>query len=134
MTESEIEATLNALVENNKRWSAPLPVSFMGVPLTLDLEYLDGPLEKLLPLARRVLSELEDLLPLAEAEFRVYHEELDPEALAHPVSPKVWIDEDAIIEDGPNRWAITVECGGRVGYGTHLEFDGGELLEIWSGD
>ena len=134
MTDIEIATVLDALVENDKRWSAMLPVTFMGQPLRLAVEYIDGPLENFLPLTRRVLGELEDLLPLAEAEFKAYHEELDPEALTHPVSPKVWIDEDAIIEDGPNRWAITVECGGRVGYGTHLEFDGGELLEIWSGD
>lgn len=136
MDESQINAVIESLVQGPKGWTATLPESqtFHGKAVTLRIDFPTAPTEQMLALARLILGDIDQVLLTAEREFAGYHEEYEPDAIAKVDSPRIWIDEDALLDDGPERWALVVGFEGREDYGTHIEFDGTRLFDIWSGD
>jgi hypothetical protein len=123
-------------------WSAPIPNEFQFLDRPLMLRIQTEPIKSLNPrkpneqelaLARTVLANLEDILPIVEEEFALYHEDF-PEFIEDAVNPHVWISCDALEYDGPERWSFIVEAAKNEFYGTHIVFDGIQFLETWAGD
>jgi hypothetical protein len=137
-----IDAILDQLVIHEDGWAAPIPseFQFLDQPIQLRIQ-TEGtprpnprrPNEAEIALARLVLANLEDILPIAEEEFSLYHEDF-PDFIEDAVNPHIWVSCDAIELDGPERWSFIVEAAKNEFYGTHVVFDGIQFLETWAGD
>jgi hypothetical protein len=141
-------ATISQLLEGLKRtkygWRVTLPIEFgnlFGVQLAIDFQTRPVPERRHPPevnegeknLAKIILLRLRDVLREAEQRFESYNAN-DPEAKGLVSNPFIWIDRDAIEEDGPNRWAFVIGAKGAPDFGWHVEFEATECQEIWAGD
>lgn len=144
MTKAEIDSALSRLSLENRKYRAWLPESltFAGqlVSLEIDTESFateappPEPSDELMNLARHVLAQVAPILQKAERAYIEYHRDYNPDALANASNPHLWLSVDALLDDGPTRWALVVGLKDAPDYGTHIEFDGAELVEVWSGD
>lgn len=147
MDSQAIDAALTNLESERYGWEAVLPIesgAFLSHAVRLQVQTQPVPGKNGEPpprlseteaaLVRTVLGALAEILAAAEREFIAYNAEYDPDAGAHVHDPHIWIDRDAIEDDGPTRWCFVVGRSDNEDYGYHLEFDGTKFLECWSGD
>jgi hypothetical protein len=139
----DIDNLLAILEPSRHGWTAQLPdnAQFHGQRVILRIQTesipsgsMPPPTTEMLELARAILLDIDRVLRDGEREFAAYHQEYDPDAVAQADAPRIWIDMDALLDDGPTRWALVVGRKGSEDYGTHIEFDGTRLIDIWSGD
>lgn len=133
MDEQAIESLLNSLEEREDGEWGELPAQLLGVSLSIKIGPVGQIKHLLIELAREILPHLDQIVASAEAGFREYFEEVD-ETVPVPYRPRIWINEDSVLDDGPKRWALVVEVEKNPDFGIHIEFDGTEFLEVWSGD
>ena len=133
VNEQAIHDLLNSLEERDDGAWGDLPAKFLGIPLSLKIGPVGQVEEILVQLAGEVLPDLEKIVASVEVGYREYFEEVG-ETAPIPFRPRIWINEDSLIDDGPKRWALVVEVEKNPDFGIHIEFDGPELLEVWSGD
>lgn len=142
MNQAEIAIVFDGLQHHSDGWWSPLPDSFQfcdqPVRLVIQTESVPTsntppPSPELRALSETVLANIDALLNRAESEFRRYHAEY-PGAVESVVNPHFWVNIDAMLDDGPTRWAFIVESKLNPDYGTHIEFDGLDYLDIWGGD
>lgn len=142
MSPQEIEHLVASLapVSEGRRGPIPARFEFCGKPIEIFLQTEPIPRELArdaneaeLHLVHLVLGNLEAVLAHAEEAFREHYAE-SPEFIDAVKNPHIWINEDAIECDGPERWSFIVENSQNEFYGTHLVFDGLVFLEAWGGD
>lgn len=144
MGKEEIDRLISGLALDDRKWVARLPEQYTflrhRVKLEIDTESVPTeapppmPGDELLSLSHLVLANIEPVLQIAGAAYIEYHKEVDPSAIELVERPHLWISIDAVLDDGPLRWALVVGLSDAPDYGTHIEFDGAELVEVWSGD
>jgi len=141
-------AAIAQLLEGVKRteygWRVLLPIEFgnlFGTQLAIEFQTRQVPERSPPPevnkgekdLVKTILLRLRDVLREAEQHFEDYNR-ANPDAMGLVSKPHIWIDREAIVEDGPCRWALVIGAKGAPDFGCHVEFDGTEYKEIWAGD
>lgn len=142
MEPNQIEEFLAKLEPYAEGWKAglPDPFTFLGEPITLVIQTVPIPRDEVrrpneaeFALAKKVLSALPEIIRLSEAGFKEYHADY-PEYFEDADNVEVWINEEALELDGPERWTFVINSKQNAFYGTHVVFDGVEYLETWGGD
>lgn len=145
MEPSAIDRLFATLTADDTGWHATLPAEadgFLGHPVRLDIQTRqfpeDGPPpppgEPKLGLARQVLANLPQVLAVTEREYRDRAAGWGRDPVGLVRDPHIWLSLDEFEEDGPGQWAFVIGRQDAPGYGTHVEFDGLDFLECWSGD
>ncbi|MBA4292425.1 hypothetical protein C0431_05595 [bacterium] len=137
-----ISLIVEELRENRDGWEVELRgVEFFGQPVSLVLQTMPIPRPEILPpseemksLVFLVLGSIEGVLTLARSHFEEYHAEGLSVATGSVAHPHIWIYQDNLEEDGPGRWTFVVESNMNPDYGTHIEFDGLTVVDVWGGD
>ncbi len=142
MNQTEIASAFEGLQHQGDGWWSALPESykFCNQPVRLVIQTESVPTPNTPPpspelraLSETVLANIDAVLERAESEFRRHHAEY-PEVIESVANPHFWVNIDAMLDDGPTRWSFIVESKFNPDYGTHIEFDGLECLDIWGGD
>lgn len=142
MDQELISQIVAELRENRDGWEVELKgVEFFGQPVSLVLQTMPIPRPEILPpseemkaLVSLVLGSIVGVLVLAKSHFEEYHAEGLSVATGSVFHPHIWIYQDNLEEDGPERWTFVVESNLNPDYGTHIEFDGLAVVDVWGGD
>lgn len=130
------------LKENRDGWVVELSgIEFFGQTVSLVLQTMPIPSPEILSPSKEmralvfvVLGSIEGVLSLAKSHFEEYHAEGLSVATGSVAHPHIWIYQDNLEEDGPERWTFVVESNLNPDYGTHVEFDGLSVVDVWGGD
>jgi hypothetical protein len=142
MSSEQIDALLQNLQHDPEGWRSVVPedFTFLGQPVGFFLQTeaiprppARQPNEDEIALTRKVLTHLVEILSAAEKAFTEHNAE-HSEFIEDASEPHIWINEEAIELDGPERWSFIVNSKQNSYYGTHIVFDGTQLLEVWAGD
>lgn len=142
MDSETIDTLLAAMEPTPVGFQTTLPpgIQFLGMPVRLVVDtkqvpsHPDRPFEgDFVTLSRFVLERIEALLPRAEAAYRAYHAEY-PEYIKEASDPHVWLDVETIEDVSPTQWSFIVGVNPQPDYGTHIVFEGDEVIDCWSGD
>lgn len=143
MEPGKVQAVLASLRPSRYGYqSDPLPKPlFHGAQVTFAIQTESMPVDSpstpnasMMALARLILSNWETVLEQASREFTSYHEEEAPDATLAVDSPHIWIDKDMLEEENDQRWTFVIGHPDAPDYGTHIEFEGLRILEVWCGD
>jgi hypothetical protein len=142
MDSATIDQVFDSLVAKGDLWTAALPVEirFDNHPVELVIQTepipkpeIRAPNQAETALVRKVLGGLDTVLATSEDQLKTYLDE-DMQYLNQINRAYVWINEEAIELDGPERWSFVIEFSTSESFGVHVVFDGLECLECWGAD
>jgi hypothetical protein len=82
-------------------------------------------------LVQALLPALPSLLQQAERELTAYNEKFHPDFHLSIHNPHIWLSNET--DDGVS-WTLVVGLVQNPDFGYHVEFQGTEFIELWSGD